>query len=963
MQQPAGEAPGHPFEKVLNPGSPLVAFALEQRWKLGLGGAVVAGLYLTSRSSYLLFHTLAEMFSVVVACSIFSIAWNARNYIRNGFLLFVGIAYFSLGLLDLLHTIGYTGMPTFPGHPFAANQLWVAARFIESLSLLLGFAYLTTGRRPNPALTLSAFVAVTALVIAAIFLWRVFPVCFVAGQGQTRFKILSEYAIISVLAVDAALLVRNRERFHRGIYLTLLAATVFAILTEVMFTLYVSNYGLANRVGHYFKVLTYYLTYLAIVKHGVEQPYEMVFRELADANGRLKDEVRAHHATEGRFQRTFDESPIGTAIVDPGGRFLKVNDALCRFLGYSEQELLAMGYLDVTHPGDRPVDLAQVARLASGELERYEVEKRYLRKDGSVAWGHLNLKMLQDGPDGARYMLPMILDVTARRHLEERLEYKVAERTAALDQANRLLRVISACNEALVRATDEKELVLEICRLAVSIGGYTKACLRYVDAPGGVASGLPGRCLHTGELCLGGQACLDPEPVQLRQQANGSTRYALGFPLRFGDRTGAVLEIFSPAAGRFKDVETDMLGKLANDLASGILTIRSRAERDRARQELEDRTRMLRALASELVQSDNRERRRLAKVLHDHLQQILVAAKWRAGALAAGPKGEGFLESCRQLEDLMDEAIQSSRDLAAELSPAVLHEKGLAQALAWLGKRMKERHALDVDLEMEEDLHPLPPHLTEFFFDAIRELLFNVIKHARVARARIRVRQSATHFEATVEDAGAGFDVELAKTARSGTGLGLFSIQERLTHLGGWMLIESAPGQGSQFHLMVPLEEPLAGAQEPEAASRRDAGARPPRPAHPEVPVDTRIRILIVDDHQVVRQGLSSLLGGRRHIHVVGEASDGFEGLRLARQHHPEVVLMDINMPGINGIETTRLLQAELPGICVIGLSMHQDPDITREMLEAGARGFVSKCDPVDTILAAIQDCRTKRNG
>jgi len=301
---------------------PQGSLAWRHRWTIGLGSAVVIGLYLTSRYSYLLFHSLAEIFSVVVAFSIFMIAWTSRRYIENGYLLFVGIAYLALGLLDLLHTMGYTGMSIFPGHDFVANQLWIAARFMESLALLVAFAYISANRRPNPALLLGAFALVTGLVIAAIFVWRIFPACFLAGQGQTRFKILSEYLIIAILAVDAGLLVFNRSRFHRSTYQPLLGATILAILTEASFTVYVSNYGFSNLVGHLLKVLSYYLIYVAIVKTAVERPYELVFRELTTANTRLKLEVEAHRATEkerekamGDLQTTLDEIQVLRGVI------------------------------------------------------------------------------------------------------------------------------------------------------------------------------------------------------------------------------------------------------------------------------------------------------------------------------------------------------------------------------------------------------------------------------------------------------------------------------------------------------------------------------------------------------------------------------------------------------------------------------------------------------------------------
>ena len=831
----------------------LLAFLGRQRWVLVLGLAAGTVLYLAAQFSYLLFHTLTEMFCVVVASTTFVIAWNARRYTQNGYLLWVGIVYLALGFLDLLHTLTYTGMTIIPGYPFAANQLWIAARFLECLALLVGFAYLRFDRRPDPALSLLGFATVTGLIIAAIFVWEIFPACYVAGLGQTRFKILSEYVIMAILGVDALLLVVLRDHFHRDIHRPLLGALALAILTEAAFTRYVSNYGAANFLGHLFKVCSYSLFYVAIVKHGVERPYDMVFRELDETNRRLTAETEA------------------------------------------------------------------------------------------------------------------------RRRSEERLEIRVVERTAALDHANRLLRVISACNETLARATLESGLVREICQRVAHLGGYQMACLRYLEA----GQTGPALCAQWGVPCLGAQTCAEPGPgLWLQQAAATGHQASIGFPMQLGEGLGATLEIFTPEAENLNEVETDMLRKLANDLSFGIAAIRSREERDRVRLELEERTRTLRTLTGELVQSEHRERRRLAKVLHDNLQQILVAAKWRAGALVDHSRSVALRTACRQLEELLDEAIQSSRSLATELSPGVLQEKGLAEALIWLAERMWERHALKVEVSAAPEQDTLPVQLKEFLFDAIRELLFNVIKHAGVDRARVRLQYGPGRLQVTVEDDGAGFDVEAAKNARNGSGLGLFSVQERLTHLGGWLEMASAPGRGSTFRLTVPLEEartplpeapvPACGPVAPPVLPVPPPALPVPPPALPvpppalpvPAPQAAPLRVMLVDDHQVVRQGLSRLLEGQEGIAMVGEASDGLEAVALTRTLRPDVVLMDINMPGLNGIEATRMLRAEHPQLRIIGLSMHQEVEIAQAMVAAGAQACVAKSDPVAHILKAILSCQ-----
>lgn len=286
----------------------------EHPWRLGVGVLLVAGLYLSSRFSYLLFHTLAEVFSIVVAFSVFMVTWSSRRFLQNGYLLFVGVGYLALGLLDLLHTLAYQGMVVFPTHAFAANQLWIATRYLESLTLLAGFLFLGAQRQPRLPYLLLGFAGVTALIVASVFLWRIFPVCFVAGQGQTRFKIVSEFIIIGILAVDVWLLRRNRAAFDDRVFKAILGSLVLAIGTELAFTIYVSNFGLANMVGHFLKIGSFALIYVALVKTGIEHPYDLVFRELARANEQLTSEVSVRRAAEAEKEAVIGQ--LRTALEE-----------------------------------------------------------------------------------------------------------------------------------------------------------------------------------------------------------------------------------------------------------------------------------------------------------------------------------------------------------------------------------------------------------------------------------------------------------------------------------------------------------------------------------------------------------------------------------------------------------------------------------------------------------------------
>ena len=155
-----------------------------------IGALVLLGLYLTSRHSYLLFHSLAEIFGVVVAYGIFVLTWNSRRFIDNSYILFLGIAYLFIGTIDLVHMLAYNGMGVFPEYGSnQATQLWIAARYLQSVSFLAAPFFL--GRKLNPLLVFFCYMVVTSLLFLSIFYWHIFPTCYVDNVGLTPFKKIS----------------------------------------------------------------------------------------------------------------------------------------------------------------------------------------------------------------------------------------------------------------------------------------------------------------------------------------------------------------------------------------------------------------------------------------------------------------------------------------------------------------------------------------------------------------------------------------------------------------------------------------------------------------------------------------------------------------------------------------------------------------------------------------------------
>jgi PAS domain S-box-containing protein len=216
----------------------------------------------------------------------------------------------------------------------------------------------------------------------------------------------------------------------------------------------------------------------------------------------------------------------------------------------------------------------------------------------------------------------------------------------------------------------------------------------------------------------------------------------------------------------------------------------------------EARAIQLRNLTAELIEAEESERRRLADLLHDDLQQLLAAARMNLQEVKASGASA---ETLSYVGQLLEESITKSRRLSYELSPPVLHNCGLVDTLQWLALQMDEQFGLKVDLETDLKTPFEYEPLKRFLFRVVQEILFNVVKHAGVKRARITLSCLNDELCVTISDQGRGFCPEMLPSPSAKTGLGLARVRERIHAIGGRLAIESALGEGSRFTLTVPL--------------------------------------------------------------------------------------------------------------------------------------------------------------
>jgi PAS domain S-box-containing protein len=358
----------------------------------------------------------------------------------------------------------------------------------------------------------------------------------------------------------------------------------------------------------------------------------------------------------------------------------------------------------------------------------------------------------------------------------------------------------------------------------------------------------------------------------------------------------------------------------------------------------------LRALASQLSLAEQRVRKEVATELHDYLAQLLIVLRmklFKVGQLATDPTMAGLLQ---EADRVLDESIMYTRSLMADLTPPVL-QFGLLMSLKWLAEKFR-RHHLTVEVRTDAACVELTEDQIGLLFQSVRELLMNVVKHGKTDRAQVSVTSDGAHLTIEVSDRGHGFDPAMLPNGQPGhdsiSQFGLFSIRERMEALGGRFDVESAPRQGTRACLILPCGLKRSSASQPgrpglsgfsESAPDKDRGA---------------VRVLLVDDHAMVRQGLRGILDGYRDLHVIGEAADGREAVELARVWSPDVVVMDVNLPKIDGVEATRQIKESRPSTAVIGLSVHHANQIEHVLKEAGAADYVTKDSAADHLYEAI---------
>jgi len=584
----------------------------------------------------------------------------------------------------------------------------------------------------------------------------------------------------------------------------------------------------------------------------------------------------------------------------------------------------------------------------SGDIQTYTMEKRYIRKDGSLIWINLTVSLLRDGTGAPQNFISIIEDITSRKQAE----------TASLDSETRFHMLADNMSQLAWMANADGWLFWYNQRWY----DYTGTTFEEMQGWGWKKVHHPDH-VHRVEdkwrrAHATGEPWEDTFPLRSRQ---GVYHWFLSRAQPIRNADGRIVRWFGTNTDitELRNIQTSLVDseRRLQFLAEHLeVRIRERTK------ELEASRDSLRILTTELNLAEQRERKRLAGELHDYLAQWLVVGQLNLGRLHTMGLSHTAELMVEATEEVLNTALNYSRTLIAELSPPVLQEHGLLAAIRWLAEQF-QRHGLSVTVDVGRvGGCRVSDDWSILLYQSVRELLMNTLKHAHTHEAVVRVEQSPEELRIVVSDQGLGFDTASMPltTDPQCSQFGLFSLRERMKTIGGRLDVQSQPGKGTQSTLVLPIAPTgavptgVTGVPSSTAETVLSSDDVTPDPSELVSTQNDRIRVLLVDDHKMVRQGLRIVLETYPRVEVVAEARDGEEALTMADQYHPDIVIMDVNMPRMNGIEATAHLKRRHPTVVVIGLSVHAGPENREAMLKAGAVLLLTKEAAVRELYTAI---------
>ena len=610
---------------------------------------------------------------------------------------------------------------------------------------------------------------------------------------------------------------------------------------------------------------------------------------------------------EERFRRLVEVMPVAVYVCDTSGIIQNYNKRAVELWGREprpgDPAQRYCGSLRLYSPDGTlvPHQESKMAEVLRTGIEARDLEVVIERPDGSRITVLVNIVPLRNGDGELIGAMNCFQDITDRKRAEE-----------ALRESERLLRLVLDALPVGVAVVDRSGDIILSNPASQRIWG------------GLIRSGPERYAESKGWWHATGKRLAPEEWASVRALVNGETSVNEVIEIEAFD---GVRKIIQNSAVPIRDANERITGAV---VVNEDISARKTAER-----ELNDSYNQMRTLTGRLMRAQDDERRRIAQMLHETTAQNLAALKMLLARLnrTSDRLSDSERSALTESMSLAEQSMTEIRTLSYLLHPPFLDETGLLSALRWYAAGFAERSGITVDLDLPESFERLPLDTETALFRIVQESLINIHRHAGSETARIRLQRDAETLVLEIDDRGHGIPKASLEHITSGggvVGVGIAGMSERIEQLGGRLEITS----GDQRHDRA-----------------RAVAAREGRRL-------MSLRILVVDDHAVVRRGVRSLLESHEGWEVCGEATTGRDAVEQSRQLRPDVVVMDLSLPELNGLDATRQILKDAPGIEVLVLTMHHSEELARDVLQAGARGYVMKSDADENLIAAVDSLR-----
>ena len=870
--------------------------------------------------SYLLFHNVTEFFSVMVSFSIFGLGWYAYDQNKDRHSLLLSVAFLAIGLIDFMHTLGYTGMPSFitPNNPNKSTLFWIAVRFFSAAAFLAS-AFVSSrskSRWLSKSMLMTTALALSSTVFVAVtFFPALVPTTYIAGFGLTPFKRVTEFIIIGLLVLAVIAYWRRLSRSGDRLIYYYLAAFILCIFSELVFAVYKSVFDTYNVLGHVYKIIAFGLIYKGIFVASVRKPYENLLA--ANDNLRLNRNMLSH---------VINSIPQSVLWKDRESVYLGCNQVFARQAGIDDPDDI-VGKCDFDLPWSREESegyRADDREVMGRGKAKYHIIETQRQEDGTAIWLDTTKIPLTDGSGTVTGVLVVYEDITWRKQAEEDLRESLLFKQQILNCAQEGI---------IVYDRDLRYLVWNPFMERLS-------GLKADDVLGKTPLEVFPFLEDTGVL------------ERLGRILAGEAVDAVEFPFHVPDtgKTGWTSDCSAPLV----NAEGEVVGVIG--------TVRDTTESRKTEEQLRQSQKMeaLGQLAGGVAHDFN------------NMLQVIIGYASLLKMDASGTQ-EGYITE-----------ILSSSERAAELTSGLLsysrkqvfklESTNLGKLVGGVEKFLHRILGEDIALVLAQPAEPLQAAIDRAH---IQQVFINLATNARDAMPaggtlsihmeEVKIDEEFVHAHAfgsagpyaliTVTDTGSGIPKEAlqkifepfftTKGVGKGTGLGLSIVYGIITQHNGFINCYSEEGSGTTFRLYLPLS--TEAVQSHEVVSPITTGE------------DSGKTILVVEDDPAVLKITRCIL--ELHGYIVLDASSGRGALDLFREHREQiaVVLLDAVMPDMNGAETLAAIRELKPGTKALFMSGYAREIISGKMLMPDDAEFINKPVLPARLIEAIRNITKSR--